>query len=171
MPVVERKNVPRDPFKGGATYQTLVGDQAGSTPIRVGIQTSPPGYKTPLHSHPYMETVTVLEGEAEAWLGDQSEIVKLRAGTTLVIPANLHHWFRATGEQTANHSGAYTHRQSGSSSSTRSEALASPAASRWARGPLSRRKCDVERPFGPWRRQGVGGLPTKVAQASHSLRV
>ena len=45
MPVVELENVPLEPFKGGATYQTIVGDQAGSTPIRVGIQTSPPGYK------------------------------------------------------------------------------------------------------------------------------
>jgi len=97
MPVVELENVPLEPFKGGATYQTIVGDQAGSTPIRVGIQTSPPGYKTPRHSHPYMETVTVLEGEGEAWLGDQTETVQLKAGTTLVLPANLQHWFRATG--------------------------------------------------------------------------
>ena len=97
MPVVELENVPLEPFKGGATYQTIVGDQAGSTPIRVGIQTSPPGYKTSRHSHPYMETVTVLEGEGEAWLGDQTETVQLGAGTTLVLPANLQHWFRATG--------------------------------------------------------------------------
>jgi hypothetical protein len=26
----------------------------------------PPGYKTPLHAHPYMETITVLEGQGEA---------------------------------------------------------------------------------------------------------
>lgn len=66
MPVVYHSEVVPEPFKGGATYQTLVGDEHGSTPIRVGIQTSPPGYKTPLHSHPYMETITVLEGEGEA---------------------------------------------------------------------------------------------------------
>ena len=60
MPVVELDNVPREAFKGGATYQTIVGDQEGSTPVGVGIQTSPPGYKTRRHSHPYMETVTVL---------------------------------------------------------------------------------------------------------------
>ena len=99
MPVVELENVPREPFKGGATYQTLVGDQAGSTPIRVGIQTSPPGYRTSLHSHPYMETLTVLEGEGEAWLADQSDTVKLRPGTTLVFPAHLRHWFGATGDK------------------------------------------------------------------------
>lgn len=97
MPVVKLSDVPHEPFKGGATYQTIVGDQQGSTPIRVGVQTSPPGDKTALHSHPYMETVTVLEGQGEAWLDDGGDVVPLEPGTTLVFPANLKHWFRATG--------------------------------------------------------------------------
>ena len=42
MPVVYHSDVVPEAFKGGATYQTLVGDEHGSTPIRVGIQTSPP---------------------------------------------------------------------------------------------------------------------------------
>jgi quercetin dioxygenase-like cupin family protein len=99
MPVVRIEEVPREPFKGGASYQTIVGDQQGSTPIRVGVQTSPPGYKTALHSHPYMETVTVLEGEGEAWLEGSSEVVRLLPGTTLVFAANQQHWFRATGSK------------------------------------------------------------------------
>ena len=97
VPVVQIADVPREPFKGGATYQTIVGDQQGSTPIRVGMQTSPPGYKTALHSHPYMETVTVLEGEGEAWLEGGGGLISLKPGTTLVFPANHRHWFRATG--------------------------------------------------------------------------
>lgn len=97
MPVVHHKDVAGEPFKGGATYQTLVGDQQGSTPIRVGIQTSPPGYRTPLHSHPYMETITVLEGEGEAWLQGSNLTVLLAPGMTLVIPPNCRHWFSAGG--------------------------------------------------------------------------
>ena len=50
----------------------MVGDAQGSTPFRVGIQTSSPGYRTPLHSHPYMEALTILEGEGEAWIGSRS---------------------------------------------------------------------------------------------------
>ena len=99
MPVIQHADVPLEPFKGGATYQTLVGDQHGSTPIWVGVQTSPPGYKTSLHSHPYMETVTVLEGEGEAWLEGAEGVVLLQPGTTLVFPANHRHWFRAKGEK------------------------------------------------------------------------
>ena len=99
MAVIHHQDVPSEPFTGGATYQTLVGDPQGSTPIRVGIQTSPPGYKTPLHSHPYLETITVLEGEGEAWLEGSADLVALKPGVTLVLPPLLRHWFRATGDR------------------------------------------------------------------------
>ncbi len=97
MPVIRLADTAREPFKGGATYQTIVGDPDGSTPIRMGVQTSPPGYTTPLHSHPYMETVTVLEGEGEAWIDGDDDVILLRPGTTCIFPANVRHWFRAIG--------------------------------------------------------------------------
>jgi len=99
MPAVYHSDVAAEAFKGGATYQTLVGDAQCSTPIRVGIQTSPPGYKTPLHSHPYLETITVLEGRGEAWLDGSDELVVLKPGVTLVLTPHLRHWFRATGDR------------------------------------------------------------------------
>src|SRR5262245_44081660 len=34
MPVVYHRDVASEAFNGGATYQTLVGDERGSTPIR-----------------------------------------------------------------------------------------------------------------------------------------
>ena len=97
MPIVHIADVPLEHFTGGATYQTIVGDQKGSTPIRVGMQTSPPGYKTALHSHPYWETVTVMDGDGEGWLENCNVAVPLQAGTTLAIPPNVRHWFRSTG--------------------------------------------------------------------------
>jgi quercetin dioxygenase-like cupin family protein len=99
MPVIHHSHVALEALKGGATYQTLAGDQEGSTPIRVGIQTSPPGYKTALHSHPYMETITVLDGQGEAWLEGATELVTMQPGVTLVLPPNLRHWFRASGDR------------------------------------------------------------------------
>ncbi len=98
MPVVVHDNVPFDPFAAGATYRTLVGDDLGSTPLRIGIQTSSPGFRTPLHSHPYLEAVTVLEGEGEAWI-QGSEPFPIAPGMTLVFPPHVRHWFRATGER------------------------------------------------------------------------
>jgi quercetin dioxygenase-like cupin family protein len=97
MPVIERDEVPRQPFPGGATYQTIVGDDAGSTPVRLGFQDSPPGYATPTHSHPYVEIIVVVEGSGEAWLEGEGDAIPIRAGTTLVLPAGKRHGFRVTG--------------------------------------------------------------------------
>ncbi len=98
MPVVYHEEVAHEPFRGGATYQTLVGDAEGSTPVRVGLQTSPPGYRTPDHSHPYMETLVILEGSGEAYIEGHDGLVPIAPGMTLVFPANTRHWFEALGE-------------------------------------------------------------------------
>ncbi|MCX7312869.1 MAG: cupin domain-containing protein [Hyphomicrobiales bacterium] len=97
MPVIHHDNVPHEPFRGGAAYQTVVGDDRGSTPVRLGIQTSPPGYRTPLHSHPYMEVLTVLEGAGEAWIEGSDALVAMAPGMTLVFPAHVRHQFRTLG--------------------------------------------------------------------------
>jgi len=97
MPAIEHAKLPSEPFRGGSTYQTVVGDAEGSTPVFIGIQTAPPGYRTALHSHPYMEVITVLEGEGEAWLEDTEGTVAMKPGLTLVLPAGVRHWFSATG--------------------------------------------------------------------------
>ncbi len=97
MKVVEHEQVESEEFPGGATYRTLVGDDMGSTPLRSGIQTSPPGYETPAHSHPYVEAITVLEGTGEAW-AEGEDTVALRPGVTLILPPGQRHGFRVTGE-------------------------------------------------------------------------
>jgi quercetin dioxygenase-like cupin family protein len=99
MPIVYHTDVSQEPFAGGATYRTLVGDKEGSTPVRIGIQESPPGYATPIHSHPYMEILTILEGTGEAWMEGHEELVTLQPGMTVILPPHVRHWFRVTGEQ------------------------------------------------------------------------
>ena len=99
MPIVRLDDVAKEPFSQGATYQTIVGDDAGSTPVRVGVQVSPPGYSTGTHSHPYMEIVSVLEGEGVAWIEGEADAVPIRAGDTLVLPPHTRHGFRVTGDK------------------------------------------------------------------------
>jgi quercetin dioxygenase-like cupin family protein len=99
MPIVRESDVPLEQFPGGATYRTLVGDPEGSTPVRIGIQVSPPGYATPVHSHPYMEVLTVLHGTGEAWMEGRDGVTALEPGVTLVLPPNVRHWFRVAGDQ------------------------------------------------------------------------
>ncbi|MBM3488581.1 MAG: cupin domain-containing protein [Alphaproteobacteria bacterium] len=97
MPIVHHKDIPLEDFSGGSTYQTLVGDKAGSTPVRIGIQTSPPGYSARPHSHPYTEILTVLEGRAEAWMEGVAGTIIAEPGMTLVFPPNQKHGFTVIG--------------------------------------------------------------------------
>ena len=97
MSIIELDNVPKQAFTNGATYQTLVGDDSGSTPIRIGVQISPPGYSTGTHSHPYMEVVSVIEGRGEAWMDGVEGTVPIGPGSTLAMPPGTSHGFRVTG--------------------------------------------------------------------------
>jgi mannose-6-phosphate isomerase-like protein (cupin superfamily) len=87
-------------FGPDAHYQPILGDDEGTTPIRTGIQTSQPGYVAPLHSHPYLEVLHVLEGTAEAWIeGGEDRPVLLRKGDTIALTPNVPHSFRVVGDQ------------------------------------------------------------------------
>src|SRR5882762_7673099 len=74
-------------FGPDAVYQLIIGDDEGTTPVRTGIQTAQPGYVAPVHQHPYVEILRILDGAAEAWLeGREREGVTLRKGDTMAIP-------------------------------------------------------------------------------------
>ena len=86
-------------FGPDAVYQLIVGDDDGTTPVRTGIQTCQPGYVAPVHSHPYMEILHILDGTAEAWRdGQEDRKVRLEKGDTIALPPNVAHSFRAVGE-------------------------------------------------------------------------
>jgi quercetin dioxygenase-like cupin family protein len=92
IPYAER---PTAAFPGGASYQPIIGDDSGAgLPIRTGIQTSAPGCQTVLHSHPYPEVLTVLEGRGERWLADEDGIFGLEPGVSIIFPAGRVHAFR-----------------------------------------------------------------------------
>jgi quercetin dioxygenase-like cupin family protein len=85
-------------FGPDAHYHKLVG--GGGMPIFTGIQTSQPGYATPVHSHPYVEMLFVIEGTAEAWLeGHEDEAVRLEAGDMCALPPNRPHGYRTVGDK------------------------------------------------------------------------
>jgi mannose-6-phosphate isomerase-like protein (cupin superfamily) len=87
-------------FGPDAIYQPIIGDDEGTTPVRTGIQTSQPGYVAPLHTHPYMEILHILDGVAEAWIdGEQDRAVTLRKGDTVAIPPGVTHGFRVVGAE------------------------------------------------------------------------
>ena len=88
-------------FGPDSFYQLIVGDDAGSTPVRVGIQTAEPGYQAGMHAHPYLEIIHVLEGTAEAWLeGQEDRPTRLGVGDTIALPPDTPHCFRVVGDRT-----------------------------------------------------------------------
>jgi quercetin dioxygenase-like cupin family protein len=98
--VVRLDETERASFGPLSHYQTLIGDEEGSTPFRIGIQTAQPGYVTPVHSHPYLEVLHILDGTAEAWLdGEEDRAVVLHEGDTIALPPNTPHAFRVVGDQ------------------------------------------------------------------------
>src|SRR5438132_2206581 len=100
LTVIRHAERPPVTLPGGAAYQPIIGDDTGEgVPIRTGIQTSHPGYTTPLHSHPYPEVLTVLAGNGEAWLDGEEQIVVLEPGITISIPAHRVHAFRVVGDR------------------------------------------------------------------------
>lgn len=84
-----------------SNYRQIVGDEAGTTPVRTGIQTCLPNYEVPLHRHPYMEVIHVLEGTLAFWLGDAPDDTQLlRPGDTVEIQPGAWHGFRTHGNET-----------------------------------------------------------------------
>lgn len=87
-------------FGPDAIYQPILGDDEGTTPIRTGIQTSQPGYVAPVHWHPYLEVLHILDGVAEAWVdGQEDRKVTLRRGDTIAIPPQVPHSFKVVGDE------------------------------------------------------------------------
>jgi mannose-6-phosphate isomerase-like protein (cupin superfamily) len=85
-----------------SNYRPIVGDDAGTTPVRTGIQTCLTGYEVPPHCHPYVEIIHVLDGELEFWMESaQNDTVVLRRGDTIEIHPGAGHGFRAKGDETA----------------------------------------------------------------------
>jgi quercetin dioxygenase-like cupin family protein len=110
LTVIRHTERPVVTFPGGARYQPIIGDDTGDgMPIRTGIQTSQPGYTTPLHSHPYVEVLTVLEGRGEVWLDGEESVVVMEPGVTIAVPANRVHAFRVVGDRPLVTFGIHTH--------------------------------------------------------------
>jgi mannose-6-phosphate isomerase-like protein (cupin superfamily) len=97
--VIRHAERPTVQLAGGATYQPIIGDDTGEgVPVRTGIQMSPPGYGVPVHSHPYPEILTAIEGRGEVLLDGDDTPVPLVPGVSVVVPANQRHSFRNVGD-------------------------------------------------------------------------
>lgn len=87
-------------FGPKAIYHPIVADAKGAYPIRTGIQISQPGYVAPMHWHPYLEILHILEGEATVWLqGQEASPSHLKAGDSIALPPGVPHAFATVGDK------------------------------------------------------------------------
>jgi len=86
-------NLEQLPFEG-MSYE-FHGEKQ-SAPISAYIVNAKPGQGPPLHIHPYVETIFMLEGRAIVTIGDETREVD--AGAIAVIPANTPHRFVNSGD-------------------------------------------------------------------------
>jgi quercetin dioxygenase-like cupin family protein len=89
-----------DPFSPGVEIAVLSGDpaKAGLYTIRLRLAD---GTKIAPHWHPEDEHVTVLRGTFLAGMGDKFDdaaLQELPAGTFVLMPKNMHHFAKASGQ-------------------------------------------------------------------------
>lgn len=90
-----------------STYRRLIG--GNGVPIFTGLQICEPGYMTPMHSHPYVELLFVVEGEAVVYLeGGENAVETLAAGDMVALPAEIPHVFGNAGNRTLRILGIHT---------------------------------------------------------------
>jgi mannose-6-phosphate isomerase-like protein (cupin superfamily) len=98
MKVIEPKDAQLEQWRPGVQTRMLVSAANGAAHLCIFEQWVAPATGAPTHSHPVEEVLTVREGEAEMWLGDQR--VMVTAGQSLIVPAGRNHGFRNSGNVT-----------------------------------------------------------------------
>jgi mannose-6-phosphate isomerase-like protein (cupin superfamily) len=78
----------------GMSYE-FHGDKEGA-PVSACIVNAKRGDGPPLHTHPYVEVIFMLEGRATVTIGDDTP--EVNAGAIAVVPANTPHRFVNCGD-------------------------------------------------------------------------
>ena len=86
-------NLEQLPFEG-MSYEFH--GEKHNAPISAYLVNAKPGQGPPLHTHPYVEVIFMLEGCAKVTIGDETR--EVNAGSIAVIPANMAHRFVNSGE-------------------------------------------------------------------------
>jgi quercetin dioxygenase-like cupin family protein len=96
--IVDQQRHAREEWRPGVATRMRVSAVTGTAQLCIFEQWCDPGCGAPTHLHAVEEVLTVLEGQAEVWLGDEKS--PLTAGQSLIVPAGIKHGFRNTGDTT-----------------------------------------------------------------------
>lgn len=95
MPIIDHDTQPFEAWRPGVMTQMRISALVGSAQLTIFDQVCDPGQGAPSHQHAVEEVLSVLSGEAEIWIDDETYVV--RTGQSAVIPAGHLHGFRALG--------------------------------------------------------------------------
>lgn len=96
MKVVEHRTQACEDWRPGVATRMLVSAVSGSAQLCIFDQYCQPGLGAPTHLHAVEEVLTVVDGRAEIWVGDERVVVD--AGHSVIIPAGVKHGFRNASE-------------------------------------------------------------------------
>jgi mannose-6-phosphate isomerase-like protein (cupin superfamily) len=98
MKISDIRDASPEQWRPGVETRMLVAARNGAAQVCIFEQWVAPGTGAPTHSHSVEEVLTVREGEAEMWIGEQR--VTVTAGQSLIVPAGQKHGFRNSGAGT-----------------------------------------------------------------------
>jgi mannose-6-phosphate isomerase-like protein (cupin superfamily) len=96
MNVIDHAKQPIEEWRPGVTTRMRVSALTRAAQLTIFDQWCTAGLGAPTHLHEVEEVLSVIEGEAQIWVEDDSTTVK--AGQSVVIPAGSRHGFRNSGE-------------------------------------------------------------------------
>ena len=98
MQISDPGDRPLEQWREGVQTRMITSARNGAAQLCLFEQWVAPGNGAPTHSHSVEEVLTVRDGEAEMWIGEERMVV--RAGQSLVVPAGRLHGFRNAGTGT-----------------------------------------------------------------------
>jgi len=93
--IVDHERQPIEEWRAGVLTRMRVSAINGSTQLCIFEQWCAPDRGAPTHLHDVEEVLTVLDGQAEFWIGEEFETAS--AGQSVIVPAGCRHGFRNTG--------------------------------------------------------------------------
>ncbi len=96
MRIIDHAEQEQEQWRPGVLTRMRISAVTGSAQLCVFEQWCDPGCGAPTHLHAVEEVLTVLEGQAEVWVGEDR--ATLTAGHSVIIPAGHRHGFRNVGE-------------------------------------------------------------------------
>ena len=95
MIIVDQQRQTTVEWRPGVLTRMHVSAATGAVQLCIFEQWCDPGCGAPTHLHAVEEVLSVLEGKAEVWVGEERSAVS--AGQAVIVPAGRKHGFRNTG--------------------------------------------------------------------------